>query len=420
MNRFIFIPGKNPELSLAELVSWFDSNGIYFRIQETGEGFITAEAEKAPEADDLGGMIKVCRLLESFDKKPTLHPGSIFDNVPMKDLPKEKLFGLSVYPDSRKNNRFFQHYATSIKKNLREQGINSKFMPVPKDRSALTHVEVLKKGLEETVVCIGKQKIHIGKTASVHNPFEFQKRDTGRPKQRPMFSIPPRLARIMVNLSQTRMEGKRVLLDPFCGMGTILQEASMMGFDILGTDIDEDCVLAAIENLYWASQDYKFSLPDLDKKIMKLDATKLSRVFQSKSIDAIVTEPNLGPALKVRPDRRKAGGILRGLKPLYEKSLKEFSAILKSRGRVCIVFPRFEFGEHFNHPEAQKLAARAGLKPVDILAKYHIPHSFPYVDKEERHKTIREIWVFEKIPQPVSRPEDLPELRYTKRNFKPE
>ncbi|MCX6814949.1 MAG: hypothetical protein NTY20_04860 [Candidatus Aenigmarchaeota archaeon] len=403
MNRFIFIHGKNLELSLAELVSWFDSNSYYFRITEIGKGFIAAEAEKAPEADSLGGMIKVCRLLESFDKKPIHTRESIFENAPLKDLPKSKVFGLSVYPNSKKNNKFFQHYASSLKRNLRQAGINSKFMPVPKERSALTHVEVLKKRIEEIVVCMGRKKIHVGKTVSVHNPFEFQKRDIQRPEQRPMFSIPPRLARIMVNLTGA----KGLLLDPFCGMGTILQEASLMGFDILGTDIDEDCCLAAIENLYWLSQDYKLSLSNLDKKIMRVDATKLSKVFQPKSIDAIVTEPNLGPALKISPDENKAEGILRGLKPLYEKSLKQFSTILKEGGRVCMVLPRFEFGEHFAHPETEKLAARAGLRPVDILAKYNLPHSFPYVDKEERHKTIREIWVFEKIPEPPSRPEDL-------------
>jgi tRNA G10 N-methylase Trm11 len=418
MNRFIFIPGKNPELSLAELASWFDSNGIYFRVQEAGKGFIIAEAKRAPDANSLGGMIKVCSLMESFQKKAG-PAARIFDRVPVRDFPRSRVFGLSVYPDSGENSMLFRRLALSLKRNLRQEGIAAKFMPVPKDRSALTHVEVIKKELEEIVVCLGEEKTHVGKTVSVHNPFEFKKRDVDRPSQRPMFSIPPRLARIMVNLSQARMEGRKLLLDPFCGMGTILQEASLMGFDILGTDIDEECCLAAIENLYWLSQDYSLGLQDLDKKIMRMDATKLSKAFGPKSIDAIVTEPNLGPALKIAPGQNKAEGILRGLKPLYQKSLQEFSFVLKPGGRVCMVLPRFEFGEHFAHPEALKLAARAGLKPVDILKKHNIQGSFPYVDKEQRHKTIREIWVFEKMPEPASRPEDLLELRYTKKNFTP-
>jgi tRNA G10 N-methylase Trm11 len=394
MNRYVFIPGKNPNLSLAELASWFDCQGIYFRVAEQAHEFFVIEAEKAPEADNLGGMIKVCRLIESFDRNPLQHPGSIFKGIPAKYLPSKRLFGLSVYPDSRENSGFFNSYATSLKKSLRDAGVNSKFMPVPKDRSALTHVEVIKKKLEEVVVCRGKNRIHVASTLSVHNPFEFQKRDVGRPKQRPMLSIPPRLARIMVNLS--RKPESRSLLDPFCGIGTILQEASLMGLDILGTDIDEPCIVSAIENLYWLSQDYRLSLSEIDKKIMKLDVTKLSKAFNPESIDLIVTEPFLGPALKIYPDQNRAEAILRGLRSLFEKSLKEFSFVLKKGGRACIVFPRFEFSGHFAHLEAEKLAAKAGLRPVNILKKYNIPGAFPYVDKEPRHKTIREIWVFEK------------------------
>ncbi|MEM5812460.1 MAG: hypothetical protein QW286_01960, partial [Candidatus Aenigmatarchaeota archaeon] len=412
--RLVFIPGKNLNLSMAEIASWFDSNSLYFRITETDDGFIAADAEKAPDANYLGGVIKVCRVIESFDRKPLRSEESIFEKIPAKDLPKSRLFGLSVYPDSGKNNRFFIHFAKSLKKNLREAGISAKFMPVPKDRSALTHVEVINKKLEEIVICMKKDWIHLAKTVSVHNPFEFQKRDIFRPEQRPIFSIPPRLARIMINLTGLS-EGK--LLDPFCGIGTILQEASLMGFDVWGSDIDEECVMDTISNLTWLSRDYNIPLPDLQKKILKLDATKLSRVFEPKSIDAIVTEPYLGPPLEIQPDENKAESILRGLKTLYEKSLREFSVLLKPKGRVCMVFPRFEFGEHFAHLEAERMAAKVGLKPVNILAKHNIKGSFPYIDKEKRHRTIREIWVFEKVPEPQSKPEDIPELRYTKRNF---
>jgi tRNA G10 N-methylase Trm11 len=417
MNRYIFIPGKNPSLSLAELVSWFGFQDAYFRIQEIGDGFIAAEAERAPEADSLGGMIKVCKLLESFDRKPDPLNESIFDRVPVDNLPKSRLFGLSVYPDSRKNNRYFQHFASSLKNNLREAGMNSKFMDVPKDRSSLTHVEVVNKKLEEVVVCLGAKKIHVAKTISVHNPFAFQKRDMKRPRQRPMFAIPPRLARIMINLS--RKSDSKSLLDPFCGIGGILQEAALMGLDFYGADIDAKCVMDSIANLTWLSQDFSLRLSGLEKKILKADATRLSRVFEKGSMDLIVTEPDLGPALKAFPDENRAKAIIRGLKTLYNKSLREFSYILRPGGRMCMVFPRFEFGEHFAHPEAARMASKAGLRPVNILEKHSIPGSFPYIDKEQRHKTIREIWVFEKMPDPDSRPEDLPELRYTKKNFKP-
>lgn len=43
----------------------------------------------------------------------------------------------------------------------------------------------------------------------------------------------------MINISGIK-EG--VLLDPFCGIGSILQEAVLMGFDIRGVDIDKNCI----------------------------------------------------------------------------------------------------------------------------------------------------------------------------------
>ena len=69
----------------------------------------------------------------------------------------------------------------------------------------LSHVEVLKKILVENkgeiLICVGKEETWIAATTAVHNPFEFQKRDVYKPNQRKIFAMPPRLARIMVNLS---------------------------------------------------------------------------------------------------------------------------------------------------------------------------------------------------------------------------
>jgi tRNA G10 N-methylase Trm11 len=198
----------------------------------------------------------------------------------------------------------------------------------------------------------------------------------------------------MINLA--RKKESRKILDPFCGIGGILQEAAIMGLDPYGTDINAKCIPQAIQNMKWVSKEYRVPVSSPEKRIQQGDATKLSRSFQPGSFDLIVTEPNLGPALKLQPDRNRAERILRGLRPLYEKSLKEFSTILRPEGRACIVFPRFEFGSHFSHLEAERLAGKAGLEPFNILKSHGLPGKFPYIDKEERHRTIREIWVFGK------------------------
>ncbi|MCK7471520.1 MAG: hypothetical protein MZU95_12670 [Desulfomicrobium escambiense] len=57
-----------------------------------------------------------------------------------------------------------------------------------KSQGQLSHVEVLKKQLVETksevLICIGKETSWIATTIAVHNPFEFQKRDIYKPRQR--------------------------------------------------------------------------------------------------------------------------------------------------------------------------------------------------------------------------------------------
>ena len=107
----------------------------------------------------------------------------------------------------------------------------------------------------EVLFCIGKTETWVATTVAVHNPFEFQKRDIQKPNQRVIFAMPPRLARMMVNLSACN-EGK-TLLDPFCGVGTILQEALLEKAAVIGMDKNPWCVKAAEENLEWLIQEYE-------------------------------------------------------------------------------------------------------------------------------------------------------------------
>ena len=130
-----------------------------------------------------------------------------------------------------------------------------------KSQGQLSHVEVLKKQLVETksevLLCIGKETSWIATTIAVHNPFEFQKRDIYKPRQRKIFGMPPRLAKIMVNLSSCT-PGK-TLLDAFCGVGTVLQEALLIKAQVVGTDINPWCIKAAEDNLEWLTQEYELA-----------------------------------------------------------------------------------------------------------------------------------------------------------------
>ncbi len=377
MPEYIFILGKNAELSLAEISSYLESREVKFSIKDQSDKFVVIEGSIPSETmEALGGTIKIAEVLFSTDSRKfedvagEMEQKVSFEQI-FKKLPEKTTFGVSSC-NSHNEQEFF---SALFKKKMKEQGIGAGFVHLPANRSELTHVEVIKRHLIEQsiefVICSGK-KFYLGKTIAVHNPFEFQKRDMERPVQRTIFSIPPRLCRIMINLSGAK---SGILLDPFCGVGSVLQEAILMGFDALGIDIDNEAVEDCRENLEWVSIEYekKFDTNNLHVG----DARKLTDHFKGNSIDVIVTEPYLGPPLKKQPTEKEAKEILKELEPLYEKSVASMLSVLKSGGRIVIVAPAFKIGDKiFSLP----------LKTVKRS----------FLDYEEYHKTIRQINVIEK------------------------
>ena len=71
-----------------------------------------------------------------------------------------------------------------------------------------------------------------------------------RPRTRPFFHpsiLYPKFARGLVNLS--RIKEREILLDPFCGTGSILIEASFIGANCIGIDISMKMCRGAMNNL---------------------------------------------------------------------------------------------------------------------------------------------------------------------------
>jgi len=69
------------------------------------------------------------------------------------------------------------------------------------------------------------------------------------------------------------------------------------------------------------------------------DARKLSEYFGENSIDAIATEPSLGPPLKKRPKYEDAKKTMSELKILYRDSVSEINKVLKPGKKAVIINP---------------------------------------------------------------------------------
>lgn len=126
-------------------------------------------------------------------------------------------------------------------------------------------------------------------------------------------SMSPKLARCLVNL--TGVKKSKIFLDPFCGTGGILLEASMIGCKSIGLDIDKDMLEKTKQNL----NHFK-----LKAKLIMGDALKLNI-----KPDAIATDPPYG----------RSSYSTKKPSVLYGEFLKIAYNLLKKKQRLVIAFP---------------------------------------------------------------------------------
>ena len=429
---YSFVSGKNWKLSLAELTSFLEARNTTFEVSELSRTFFTVKTKNILSAsviDDLGGILKISdvaaflptkQVTAAFINEDKQAKKDIQESLPLEAIASKMpsassgkaVFGVSVYwaePPFKAAAKAIQRFLGSrLKDELKAQGKKARFMGFPRDREhpQLTGVEVLKQGLvennSEVLLCIGKHLTSIGSTLAVHNPFEFQKRDLDKPVQRKIFAISPRVAKIMVNLSHCT-PGK-VFLDPFCGVGTFLQEALLAKAKVIGVDINRWCVDAAQKNIEWLKREY--SLEDTDYAVLQGDSRRLTSKIRDE-IDCIATEPDLGPALLQIPTAPYATKIVDNLKSLYSDFLREAHEILKADGFLVIVAPyvktRSGKGVTMN---LQQIALELGFKPAkpfqktvfaeDSGAALSLREMSSFIDVDEQHIIGREICVFQK------------------------
>jgi tRNA G10 N-methylase Trm11 len=426
----LFISGKNWTLSLAELAAYLQTREIGFKIEAFNREFFaidTAERFEASAIWDLGGTIKI------GDAKTTLQTATVKEAFLKKNKPAQKqiaealaasgfaqgikaadkvLFGVSVYctdntlnEDSMAIQRFI---GSAVKGELAEAGKKANFIGFGKDRrlAQLSHVEVLKKGLVESqaelLFCVGKTQTYIATTAAVHNPFEFQKRDIYKPNQRTIFAMPPRLAKMLVNLSGCR--AGKTLVDPFCGVGTVLQEALLEGASVVGLDVNAWCTEAAEENLEWLTREYKLENPDY--RLLQGDVDRLAEKVGADMVDCVVSEPDLGPALREVPTTPYAQKIIQKLEPLFWRYVEQAFRVLKEGGKLVLVTPYFktrsgeavimQIDEHTEQIGFRKIFAFNYNMFAADLQVGKLVGSGSLVEMDERHKVGREIRILQK------------------------
>ncbi|MBP6942613.1 MAG: RsmD family RNA methyltransferase [Candidatus Buchananbacteria bacterium] len=321
--NYIFIYGNHPELSRAEVQSLLPTAKLE-RLSEAID--LVSSLIHNPERliERLGGTIKIAEVI-----------GSRVDERQLAELlakghrSGKLIFGLSFY--TKASNRL----GMEIKRHLKEQGIGSRL--VTSKEPILSSVIVRENKCQEIIVT----PKHVALTRAVQN----YKADAFREFKRPASDsrsgmLPTKLARMLVNLAQAPRES--VILDPFCGSGTVLTEALALGYrQLIGSDNSQKAVTDTKINLNWLSEHLRCS-PEVTLHQQSVDG--LSKVVAPQSVTAIVTEPYLGPPLHGNEPEARVIKIISDLRPLYQAALQEFLKVLVAGGRVVMVIPEWHVG----------------------------------------------------------------------------
>jgi len=343
MKEYIFVLGREPELSFLEVISFFKSRNIIYKIVEYKNDIIIFLLNKELDFDEiikkLGGVIKIAEIFSEYK-----YDGS-----------ENKLnYGISVYKGnaSKLNNLLSREFKKEKVKAMIRKSREKIFSPS----------EIVSKKLNEFIV----YGDYSAKTTAFFNPRLYIQRDETRPRQILLHQVSLRLAKILINLSQARNN----ILDPFCGAGTILQEAMLNELDVVGIDIDNESVQASEENLKWLKEKY-----NLDRKFetIKGDSTKLTRYLKRNSVEGIATEPYMGPYYKKMPEKDEIERVAKDLEKIYYEFFLQARQILKKNGKIAIVIPRLKCFNGNVSINIENITKQAGFRTAVLDRRVKFP-----------------------------------------------
>jgi tRNA G10 N-methylase Trm11 len=332
--RALCILGRQPELGLAELEGLYGANHIKF----TGHAAVLDLETKDINFKRLGGTLKVAQVLTIL---PTTRWQDLVEyltqQIPghMRYQPDGKFtFGLSLYgfnvPLSDQNRALM-----AVKRVIRSTGKSVRIVPnkAPALNSAqVLHNKLTTKGAWELLlVRDGKQTV-LAQTIFVQDIEGYSARDQARPaRDARVGMLPPKLAQIMANLANPPAGG--TILDPFCGIGVVLQEALLMGYKVLGSDSDPRMVKFAEQNIEWLRNKYgelpSSEIKQADAQIHKWDI----------DISAVVSEIYLGKPLSKLPPFEELYRIAGEVNSLLKKFLENIGSQIKPGTRLCLAVP---------------------------------------------------------------------------------
>ena len=373
MSKIVFQLGNNSELSRAEIDSVFVCrDGI------TTKNFYEVNIPKQMvrrKFHELGGSVR------AFEKK---FEGETFGEVLAeikKDIKKNAVEGKKMRIGSfffpKSVGQKFSDFAKKTKLFAKEEGISLRIVNRGSqnlDSSAVIKEKILNDGNAEYGIIQQQKKWWLLRTLEIQEVEGFVQRDMKKPvRDMKLGMMPPKMARMMINITRNEGELPSKVYDPFCGTGTVLLEAMDMGLKISGSDLSMKMVESTEKNTTWlfnemnkedlvlakqreqfSGQKEKHDRPLFINDIFKKDASKEFSDDDARRVrgGVVVGEGFLGKIMHKPITEDQFWDLKDELFPLYRKFLFALSQI--NIQKIIFGFP-FWKGESQKYSFSKKL-----------------------------------------------------------------
>ncbi len=365
------ILGRQPALGVAELEALCEDANL---LRKVSPHAVIIKAEPSSiNFSRLGGTVKFCKLLAELPLKrwPDIE-AYLAEALPahLHTLPASKLrlgvstYGIDVSPA--------QINATTLrlKKRIREQGKSVRI--IANTNPALSSAQVLHNkltgaGAWELVLVGGGKHIFLAQNIAEQDIEAYAQRDQKRPmRDSRVGMLPPKLAQIIINLAAaaTSLGTERIVLDPFCGSGVILQEATLMGFNVHGSDINAKMIEYADQNLMWllTQPNCPVQRPpdpiDPSWRYFQIEQADATRAKWEPLPDFIASETYLGQPFASPPTLEALHKTMRETDSIHRQFLLNLASQTKPGFRLCVAVPAWHLNGKVHH-----------LKTLDSLPK---------------------------------------------------
>jgi len=360
--KYLFILGRNIPLSVAEIKSFLKRTSNSVLEEKLIDNALLLELSNTLDAgtvDLLGGTLGIGIVLcnvKDIDKKEVYFGTENNFNYVVWNF-SEHTLAVSEYLKRRFRSEELRAVEKQFGGSIKTQGEGI----IRKPSSSIIHEEYF---VFENL---------FGRVIQKCNYKEIERRDMQKPVRREELSISPRLAKMMINLSEVKEN--EVLLDAFCGIGVIIMEALNMGIKTMGIDKDTNAIEGARKNLEW------MKFPSSGYRLINNDSSKV----KISPVNVLVSEPDFGSTLRRTPEKREAEKMINQFEKLMIDVLNNMKSSVS--GKIVFSVPLINTGRERIKCDYSRICSKTGFK---------IEEGFPLPEFREGQIVGREIVVMKR------------------------